>query len=188
MKKEKSIINQSPVKTTPINIYLMAFRYLLLLVLMFCLPLIYAILTPITIYLFVFLLKFFYTSVIRVGDIITINYNSFFQIIPACIAGAAYLLLLILNLTIEMSIKKRILSLTFSLLSLFIINLLRLLFFSFLYTSKSSFFDFTHKLVLYFLSTILVIGILFLTTKLFSIKEIPVYTDVQSLIKNIRNK
>ncbi len=171
-----------------INIYFMAIRYLILLGLMFSLPLIYAILTPITMNIFVFLLKYNYNSVVTFKNLIILNYNYYLQIIPACIAGAAYLLLLILNFTVTMPIKKRILSLLFSLLALFIINILRLLFFSFLYTSGSPFFDFTHKLVWYVLSTFFVIGIWFLTTRIFSIKKIPVYSDIQVLIKNIKNK
>jgi len=187
----KNVKEISPIKDTNqvklnINLYFLALRYLILLGLMFTLPFIYAIITPITIQSLVFLLKPFYNDVAMLGNIMVIDYKYFIQIIPACIAGAAYLLLLILNLTIAMSIKKRVLSLLFSILALFIINMLRLLLFSFLYTSESPFFDFTHKLVWYFLSTIFVIGIWFLTTKLFSIKEIPVYTDVQNLIKNIK--
>ncbi len=178
--KKKSLL----IKPNQINIYLLALRYLILLGLMFSLPLIYAILTPITIKLLVFLLKPFYNNVAMLGNIMVINYKYFIQIIPACIAGAAYLLLLILNLTIAMPLKKRVLSLLFSIFALFIINMLRLFIFSFLYTSGFPFFDFTHKLVWYVLSTIFVIGIWFLTTKIFSIKEIPVYTDIKYIIKN----
>ena len=51
-----------------------------------------------------------------------------------------------------------------------------------------SFFDITHKVFWYFISTIFVVGIWFIEIKIFKIKEIPFYSDLNLLYKNIFNK
>jgi len=159
-------------------------RYLILLGLMFTLPIIYKIFTPLTTQSVAALLKIFYqVSVSR--DIIIIN-QTLIQIIPACIAGSAYLLLLILNLTIPMNVKKRIYSIALSFALLLIINILRIFFLSVLLVNNFRFFDITHKLFWYILSTLFVVGIWFLIVKIFKIKQIPVYSDVKYLMKNIK--
>ena len=160
-------------------------RYILLLVLVISLPIIYKILTPITVYFTGFLLKLFY-QVSIMNEIILINIKTIIEISPACVAGSAFLLLLILNLSTPMKIKTRIYSILFSIISLFLINVFRIFILSVLLVNNFEFFDLTHKLVWYGLSTIFVIGIWFLSVKLFKIKDIPVYTDIKYLIKNIR--
>jgi hypothetical protein len=77
--------------------YNLLMRYIILLALMFTLPLIYKILLPLTIYPVAGLLKIFYQVSVH-KDIIMIGLDTPIQIISACIAGSAYLLLLILNL------------------------------------------------------------------------------------------
>ena len=159
-------------------------RYLLLLGLMFTLPLIYKIFTPLTVYSTAFLLKLFY-SIVVFGNLLLIN-STQIEIIPSCVAGSAYLLLLILNLTISMEFKKRIFSILFCFISLFIINVLRIFILSVLLVNDFQFFDFTHKFFWYFFSTLFVVVIWFLSVKLFRIKEIPVYSDLKFLMKSIR--
>ena len=151
----------------------------------FSLSLIYKIFTPLTIDVTVTLLKSLYQ--IAVNDtLIIIDSRTFIQIIPACVAGSAYLLLLILNLTIPMNLKKRIYSILLSFLILFTLNILRIFLLAILYHNNVPYVDFTHKLFWYVLSTVFVIFIWFLIVKIFSIKEIPVYTDFEYLIKNVR--
>ena len=162
--------------------FLILIRYLILLALIFTLPLIYKILTPLTINITTILLKLFYNVDIY-NELIIINYTTFILIIPACIAGSAYLLLLILNLTVPIKLDKRMKSIILSFLILFILNILRIFLFAILYHNKIPFVDFTHKFFWYFLSTIFVILIWFFITKKFSIKEIPVYTDFKYLFK-----
>ena len=166
--------------------YSILLRYLILLILMtFSLSLIYKIFTPLTINVTVNLLKSLYQ--IAVNDtLIIIDSRTFIQIIPACVAGSAYLLLLILNLTIPMNLKKRIYSILLSFLILFTLNILRIFLLAILYHNNVPYVDFTHKLFWYVLSTVFVIFIWFLIVKIFSIKEIPVYTDFEYLIKNVR--
>ena len=164
-------------------------RYLILFVLMFTLPIIYFLFTPLTLFPAIYLLKIFFNNIslswnlIQNTEIIMINLKTFVQIIPACIAGSAYLLLLILNLTVSMSIKKRILSILLSFLMLLILNILRIFSFAILYYYNFSFFDFTHIIFWYFLSTIFVILIWLSIAKIFSIREIPIYSDITPLIK-----
>ena len=161
-------------------------RYLILLALMFSLPLIYKILTPLTVYSSAGLLGLFYQVSVSGNNIIIPLIT--IQIIPACVAGSAYLLTLILNISISMKLKKRIYSILFATILLFLLNTLRIFILSVLLINNSQFFDFTHKLFWYILSTVFVIGIWFLTTKIFSIKKIPVYDDIKYLIKNIKGK
>jgi len=162
-------------------------RYILLLGLVISLPLIYKILTPITIYFTGFLLKLFY-QVSIMKEIIMVNLKTIIEISPACVAGSAYLLLLILNLSTPMKIKTRIYSVLFSIILLFLINVLRIFILSILLVNNFKYFDLTHKLFWYGLSTLFVVGIWFLSIKLFKIKEIPVYSDMKNLIKDIRKR
>ena len=154
---------------------------------MFSLPLIYKIFTPLTIYPTSYLLKIFYQIEIS-QNLIIIKPETFIKIIPACVAGSAYLLLLILNLTIPIEIKKRIKSILLSFLILLVLNIFRILTLSIWYHEAVPFFDFTHILFWYRLSTIFVIAIWFYTVKKLKIKEIPVYTDFKFFIKNIKKK
>jgi len=161
-------------------------RYLILLALMFSLPIIYKILTPLTVYSSGYILKLFYQVSIH-KDIISIPPKSI-QIIPACVAGSAYLLTLILNLSLPIKAKKRTLSILFAVTSLFLLNILRIVILSILFIENSQFFGFAHKLFWYALSTLFVVGIWFLTIKIFSIKQTPFYTDFRYLIKEIKKK
>lgn len=167
------------------HIYLLI-RYIILLILIFSLPLIYRILTPLTVYSTAYLLKIFYQVSINKNTLLI--FPKSIQIIPACVAGSAYLLTLILNLSISMKTKKRIKSILFAIILLFTINILRIFILSILFIEDSQLFYFTHKLFWYFFSTIFVIAIWFLTIKVFSIKKIPVYDDMKYLIKNMKKR
>lgn len=160
-------------------------RYLVLLTLILLYPIIYKIFTPLTIYPTLTLLKLFFSNVSLSQNTVIINFQTPIEIIPACIAASAYLLLLILNLTTPMALKKRIYTLLFSFIALLILNILRISLFSVLTYQNFSLFDITHKLSWYFLSTLFVIGIWFLTIKIFKIKQVPIYSDTKYLLKNI---
>ncbi len=141
----------------------------------------YILFSAITIYPVYFLLGFIFDASLM-GNVITIN-DSPIEIIGACVAGSAYYLLLILNLsTREVKLKKRILMLLFSFSSLLVINILRIFLLSILFVQGLSFFDFTHKLFWYVGSTFFVAGIWFLSVKIFKIKEIPIYSDITFLL------
>lgn len=170
------------------KIFLIPTRYLILLGLVFSLPLFYKILTPLTIYPVAWLLKLFFSNVSLSDAVINMDNRVRIEIVSACVAGSAYLLILILNLAVPMKTKKRFYSILLSLLILFGINVLRIFFFSILYYEEFAFFDISHKLFWYALSTFFVVGIWFLNVRIFSIKEIPVYSDIVDLIKNIKKK
>ncbi|MBS3080026.1 pacearchaeosortase [Candidatus Pacearchaeota archaeon] len=180
-KKEK-IHKINKKKKSDKNIYSIFLRYLFILLLVLSLKIVYIIFYPITMYPSSWLLDIFYDVEIAEKNII-INNLTLVEIIPACIAGSAYLLLLILIFSIPMDLKKRIFATLLAVFSLLVINILRISLFSIWFHEGFLFFDFTHKLFWYGLSIVIVAGIWFFLVKLFKIKEIPVYTDVASLLK-----
>jgi len=156
-------------------------RYILLLILPIKnLFIFYFIFTPLTVYPVYFLLNLFYNATLS-GINITIN-NHTIELIEACIAGAAYYLLLILNLTTKMPWKKRINLILYSFAVLLFLNILRIFVLSILFINNFVYFDIIHKFFWYLLSIIFVVGIWFSGVKIFRIKNIPVYSDMRLLI------
>jgi len=159
------------------------FRYLILIIV--AIPnlfLFYFILSPITIYAVYFILDLFYNASLS-GNIISINSLSI-ELINSCIAGSAYYLLLIFNLSIpKIKIKERLTMILFAFSLLYLINILRIIFLTILALSNYSFFDITHKIFWYSFSILFVVGIWFLEVRLFKIKFIPVYSDMISIYK-----
>lgn len=159
------------------------FRYLILiLVAVPNLFLFYKIFTPLTVYSVSFFLSFFYSVSISQS---TILLNNIFpiELIPACIAGSAYYLLLILNLsTPNLKIKNRIASITISFFALLVFNVLRISFLVFLLFNSPKLFAIFHKFIWYFMSVLLVILIWFFIVKIFKIKEIPFYSDAKKIL------
>ena len=146
--------------------YLIFIRYIILLGLVFSLPLIYKLFTPLTAYSVRGLLGLIYAQVNLSNNFIIIGFDTVIELIPACIAGSAYLLLLILNFSVPMVCKKRIYSILLSFIILLSLNVTRIFVLSILYQNGSPLFDLTHKLFWYGLSTLFVIGIWFLMVKL----------------------
>ena len=143
----------------------------------------YFIFTPLTLYPVYFLLNLFF-NVSLSGNLINIINNSSIEIIPACIAGSAYYLLLILNLSLQkVKLQKRLNMIFLAFLSFLIINILRVFLLSTIFILDFSWFDIAHKLFWYIGSIIFVIGIWFAEIKLFKIKEIPFYSDIKFLYK-----
>jgi len=171
----------------------------------------YLIFTPLTIYSVFGLISRFYDVVILIGNptqacdiainflpflksIACMNTTIFFKgyfasIIPACIAGSAYYLLLILNLSTPMSKKQRIKSILFLMSSFLFLNILRIFGFALLYANKGlELFNIAHIAFWYFGSTILIILLWFTNVMLFNIKNIPIYTDFKMILNQIRGK
>ena len=164
------------------------FRYILLLLI--GLPgayLFYLIFTPLTIYPVLVAFRLIYPQVLLEGIIFTIN-NHAISIVPACIAGAAYYFLLIINLATPMDIKTRVKSIIFMFLLFLLLNIIRIIVFSALFIGGFELFDIAHKLTWYFGSTILVVAIWFLAVYIFKIKSIPVYTDFKTLFSLTRKQ
>jgi len=142
----------------------------------------YLLFTPLTVYSVYFLLNLFFDSSLMKNIILIGEFP--IELIPACIAGSAYYLLLILNLsTPKIKIQKRAKMILFSFTFLLILNILRIFLLSLVFISGNSLFDITHKLFWYLGSTVFVVGIWFVEVKLFKIKEIPFYSDIKFLYK-----
>ena len=145
----------------------------------------YFIFAPLTIYPTYFLLNLFF-DVSLMGDIIFINEIPI-QLIGACIAGSAYYLLSILNLsTPKIKLPKRVKMIFLSFGIFLILNILRIFFMSLIFMSGSSLFDLAHKLFWYMGSIVFVVGIWFAEVKQFKIKEIPFYSDIKFLYKQLK--
>ena len=163
-------------------------RYLLLLVV--ALPnlwLFYTIFTPLTAYPVYWLLNVFFDASLLSKTLILLNQSFPIELIDACIAGSAYYLLLILNLsTPKIQVGKRVKMILAAFGIFLVINILRIFLLSILAFNGSSFFDITHIVFWYLLSTIFVVGIWFWEVKRFKIKNIPFYSDIRHLYKNVK--
>lgn len=145
--------------------------------------LIYLIASPLTIYASLFTFNLIGNAQLT-GN--TIQFADFSIILTnACIAGAAYYLLLLLNLTTPMPLKTRLKVLAFSIIAFFILNIIRIITFAYLYSSSFSLAETAHKLTWYLGSTFFVVLIWFSSVKLFKIKEIPVYSDIKRILESI---
>jgi len=169
-------------------LYSIFIRYLILVVVAFpSFWIFYFIFTPLTVYPVYFLINLFFDVVLS-GNVLFIgNPPAPIEIVGACVAGSAYYLLLIFNLSVpNVKFLKRIKMISFAFLSFLIINVLRIVILSAIFVLKPTMFDITHKLSWYLGSIILVVGIWFLEVKHFKIKDIPFYSDVKSISRYIK--
>ena len=163
------------------EIFFILFRYLALLIIVLISPiLIFYILKPLTIKFTIFILSVIYDIYVN-NSLIIIDSKTYIAIIDACVAGSAYLLLIILNLTTPMKKDIRIKSILFSFILLFVLNILRIIILSILYHENFKYIGFTHAFLWYGLSTIFVVLIWILTFKKFKIKNIPIYNDFSNI-------
>lgn len=168
------------------HIYSLIIRYLLLVASAYSnLAIFYIIFSPLTIYPVFFLLSLFFNASLSSNIISIANFNIY--LIDACIAGSAYYLLLILNLSTP-NIKKRISAILFSFASFLIINILRIFIFSILFVNSFSLFFPLHLFFWYFLSIVIVVIIWFAEVRLFKIKNIPFFTDISFLYNAVKGK
>lgn len=169
-------------------IYYILLRYLILIFTAFPnLSLFYAVFTPLTIYPSYYLINLVINSNLAGNSIITSR--GAIEIIDACVAGSAYYLLLILNLsTPGLEIGKRFYSIAFSFVTLLIINILRIFVFSTLFLQGFKFFNTTHLIFWYGASTIFVFLIWIAEIRIFNIKKIPLFSDIMSITEEIRKK
>lgn len=162
-------------------------RYSVLLILVFFgLKIIYLIFEPLTKYPVFFLFNFFYDAYLS-GNVINFRgYPIALEIIGACIAGSAYLLLFILNLsTPNIKFNKRIKLLGLSFLVFLLFNILRIFFIGILFLNNSSLAELIHKFLWYFGSIALILIIWFYQVRKFNIKEIPFYSDIKFILSYI---
>lgn len=156
-------------------------RYIILVVI--AIPgfdLFYYLFMPVTVYPVAGILASFYNVILN-GNIIYVGELTI-EIIGACVAGAAYYFLLILNLaTPNIHIKKRIEIIILSFGIFLGINILRIVALGFIYLEFNPIYEFTHQLFWYLGSTVFVVGIWFLMVRLFNIRKIPFITDLKYL-------
>lgn len=157
-------------------------RYLILVLIAIPgLGLFYFIFLPLTKYPVVLFFDVFYKNVLVIGNSILIGARVL-SIISACVGGAAYYLLLILNLsTPKIKIWKRVKMIIIAFLSFLILNILRIILLGIIFINGSLYFELVHKLLWYFGSTILVVGIWFFEVIWFKVKDIPFYSDIKGL-------
>lgn len=187
------------------------FRYGLLLVLgLGNLFIFYLIFTPLTVYPVFGLISSIHEASLLRGDLsqacvvlqnipllskiacmnTTIFFKGYFaSIVSACVAGSAYYLLLILNLSTPMKNKQRVKSILFLIFMFLILNIFRIFGFALLFSIKGfELFDLAHTATWYFGSTIFVVLLWFANVTIFKIKSIPIYTDFKFILSQIRNK
>jgi exosortase/archaeosortase family protein len=146
----------------------------------------YKILTPITIKSVSIILSILGKS--KVIENIIVHNGTIIEIIPACVAGAAFYLLFILILsTAEIRPKKRAIALMAATLMLFVLNVLRIVFLALI--SSALYFELIHWIFWHLVSTIFVVAVWLVTIKIYEIKTIPIYSDikyVKSLINPVK--
>lgn len=166
------------------NLFCILFRYLTVCLLGFGnLFLFYALLTPITIFVFYHLMSIF-VSASLVGNGILIG-NFVVEIVKPCVAAAGYYLLFILGMTTKMKPSSRLKSISTAFGIFFGFNIIRLIVLSFFLGSSS--FETVHWIFWHFVSTVFVVGTWFIVVKIYKIKEIPFYSDMKYLQK-LKNK
>ncbi len=144
----------------------------------------YFLFSTVTIKLSYFLIDLF-AKISLSGDSL-VSWDYVITIVQACVAGSAYYLLFILNLsTPKITIKNRIKIFLFSSIAFLSLNIIRITMLAFLFLNYPSYFEIIHKLFWYLLSIVFVVGIWFACVKLFKIGSIPIYSDIKS-INNLR--
>lgn len=161
-------------------------RYVFLAVLgIFNLSLFYYVFTPLTVQPAFWILSMMYQNTNLLAGNIFFFDGFYAQIIEACVAGAAYYLLLILNLSTPMGVGKRIKSISFLFITFLILNVARIVIFSSLLASGYQYFDIAHEITWYLGSTIMVALIWFVNVWIFKINDVPIYTDVRNIVMDL---
>ena len=157
-------------------------RYDFLLILsLFQSTVLYELFTPLTLYPVLWIVKLFVSARILPLTATIETSSIIFSLVPACIAGSAYYLLMVLNLTTPMSLQQRWKSLLFIIGLFFSFNVFRIIFFVFLFSSGVSFAEPLHLVVWYCASIFLVVAIWFANVALFKIDSLPVIEDILEL-------
>lgn len=147
---------------------------------------IYKLLTPLTIHTLNSILSIF-SNTILIDNIICLSGISI-EIVPACVAGAAFYLLLLLILStanIKPEIRSKAILTAFAMF--FTLNILRILIL--IPMINTSYFETIHWIFWHIISTVFVVAVWFSVVKIYKIKSVPVYSDIKyikSLIKPVK--
>jgi len=165
------------------NLHRIAIRYILAVILMiFGLNIVYFLISPLTFKLSYLSLFYYNPDVISATSFIIENHKLNF--IPACTAASAYLLLALLILTTDIKPKKALKVFLLGSLLILIANIIRIdILIATLIQFGSEAFDTIHLFFWKVLSTIYVVILWIILTKIFKIKEIPIYSDFKNILK-----
>lgn len=141
--------------------------------------LLYKLLTPLTIHATNTLLSIVTPTTLQ-GNIIYFGQTTI-QIVPACVAGAAfYLLLVLLFTTADIKPKTRAYAILTATATFFVLNITRILILASMTTFPN--FETIHWIFWHIVSTVFVVATYIATIKLYKIKSIPIYSDFKYLI------
>lgn len=147
---------------------------------------IYKLLTPLTIHVLNVILSIFANPTL-IDNIIHLN-GMLIEIVPACVAGAAFYLLLILILsTADIKPRIRIKAILTALAMFFTLNILRILIL--IPIINKPYFETIHWIFWHIISTIFVVAVWLSVIKIHKIKSIPIYSDfkyIKSLINPVK--
>jgi len=171
------------------RIFGLVYRYLLAVLFSLSkLSLFYFIFTPLTVYSSYFLLSLVYPAMLE-GNAILIN-DVVILLNEACIAGSAYFLLALLNLTTPgIKALKRVGIFLYGASILLVFNIIRIFLLSIALVSGVVFYDVLHILIWYVFSVLVVVMIWLFSIKRFKIVGIPILSDIiylKNLIKRRR--
>jgi exosortase/archaeosortase family protein len=148
-------------------------------------PLFSLILTPITLHISYFFFNIFVPSAIVGAKIVTVMDS--FELIPACVATSAYLLLAILILlTKGISLSERFQMFVYGSLAILAFNILRIELLLLAYFRLETAFDTIHLFVWKFMSTAFVVLLWLGLARLYKVKTIPVYSDLRHIMGMIK--
>ncbi|MDP3728657.1 MAG: pacearchaeosortase [bacterium] len=138
---------------------------------------------PITFYVSYFLLQIFYDVQIYGMSVQFAEVS--FSFIPACAATLAYVLLLeLLLLTRGISFLQGLKMFFLGSIFIFSLNIVRILVLIFVYINYgNNYFDAVHILFWHLVSTIFVAGVWILLVEKYKVKTIPIWSDVQEIVK-----
>ncbi|MBL7052029.1 MAG: pacearchaeosortase [Nanoarchaeota archaeon] len=158
-------------------------RYIIALIIAFSTGLFYMIFSPLTINTTYFILSLFYDVTIMNSSILFQDVT--FAFIPACTAATAYLIITeLILLTRGISIANIFRFLYISYLSIFTMNILRILILIYIYLNYGkNYFDTFHLLFWHILSTLFVALVWIFLVEHFNIKGIPIISDIKHLLK-----
>lgn len=143
----------------------------------------YFVFAPLTIYASFFVISLLHGPAVLQGHFISVG-DQVIELIPACIAASAYLLfVLLILLTHGISMKKGIWMFVVGSLLILAGNVIRIEVLTSLLLSKQvNYFATLHLLLWKVLSSVYVVMIWIILCKIFSVKGIPVYSDLHYLV------
>ncbi len=146
----------------------------------------YFVFKPLTFFPSALILSLIYSAeIIGLEKIIIGNHEIAF--VNACVAGSAYYLLALLNLSSSgISWINRFKIFFINSVFLLSVNIIRIIILAVFLVNSSYLFSTLHYLFWHFVSIALVAGMWIYTLKFYKIKSIPIFTDMQKILRSIK--